>query len=95
MGVPVVASSAAAGGVDAVAGEHLLVADTPKQQCDAILRLLSNPEQRKFLSRAGRSRMLSNHAWPQSMNRLDGIIDRCMATPRTEPLHSTSQTAAS
>jgi polysaccharide biosynthesis protein PslH len=93
--VPVVASSAAAGGVDAVPGEHLLVADTPSQQRDAILRLLSNPAHRDRLSRAGRARMLSNHAWPQSMNRLDGIINRCMAAARNRSLHSTSQTAAS
>ena len=36
MGVPVVASRAAAGGVDAVPGEHLLAADTVTEQCDAI-----------------------------------------------------------
>jgi polysaccharide biosynthesis protein PslH len=95
MGVPVVASSAAAGGVDAIPGEHLLVADTPMQQRDAILGLMSSPEQRAALSRAGRARMLSNHAWPQSMARLDGIIDRCLAVARNQPVQPTSHTATS
>jgi len=79
MGVPVVCSSLAAGGVDAVPGEHLLTADTPQAQCDAILRILEDPRERKRLARAGRERVLSNHAWPNSMKRLDAIIDRCVA----------------
>jgi glycosyltransferase involved in cell wall biosynthesis len=77
MGVPVVASRVAAGGVDAKAGEHLLVADTPQEYAAAILRLVEQPPERARLARAGRERMLSHHAWTRSMERLDGIIDRC------------------
>ena len=80
MGVPVVASRLAAGGVDAIPGQHLLTADSPQEQCDAILRLLAQPAERTRLSQAGRERMLSNHAWPSSMQRLDGMIDRCLAS---------------
>ena len=29
---------------------------------------------------AGRGRVLSSHAWPNSMKRLDAIIDRCVAS---------------
>jgi glycosyltransferase involved in cell wall biosynthesis len=82
MGVPVVTTSVAAGGVDAVAGEHLLTADTPEQTCAAILRVLNDPAERARLARAGRERMLSHHAWPSSMRRLDGIIQRCRETFR-------------
>lgn len=78
MGVPVVSSSIAAGGVDAQGEEHFLVADTPMQYADAILRLVEQPAERERLSRAGRERMLSHHAWPRSMERLDGIIERCL-----------------
>lgn len=92
MGVPVVASRAAAGGVDAVPGEHLLVADTVSEQCDAIVSLLADPDRRSFFARAGRARVLSNHAWPQSMQRLDRIIERCLAN---FAIPSTSQTATS
>jgi len=79
MGVPVVASRVAAGGVDAVAGDHLLVADTPEQYRDAILRVLEDPAERARLAVAGRARVLSHHAWSSSMKRLDAIIDRCLA----------------
>lgn len=78
MGVPVVASRIAAAGVDAVAGQHLVAADTPAEQCGAILRLLNDPGERRRLALAGRQRVLTNHAWPNSMHRLDAIIERCI-----------------
>lgn len=80
MGVPVVCSREAAGGVDAIAGENLLVATTPQEYCDAILRLLENPAERARFAQSGRARVLSHHAWPSSMKRLDAIIDQCMTS---------------
>jgi hypothetical protein len=80
MGIPVVASSIAAAGVDAVPGEHLLTADTAQDMCQQILRVLDDPAERERLSRAGRARVLSNHAWPSSMKRLDAIIQRCVGS---------------
>jgi len=78
MGIPVVASSIAAAGVDATPGQHLLTADTPEEMCRQILRVLDDPAERARLSKAGRARVLSSHAWPSSMKRLDAIIDRCV-----------------
>ena len=79
MGVPVVASATAAGGVDAVAGEQFLVARAPADYTEAIVALL-DPAARARLALAGRSRMLSHHHWPRSMQRLDSIIEQCRAT---------------
>ncbi|EXI68191.1 MAG: sugar transferase, PEP-CTERM/EpsH1 system associated [Candidatus Accumulibacter adjunctus] len=78
MGVPVVTSRVAAGGVDAEPVTHFLVADTPEEYSGAILGVLQNPAERQRLAVAGRQRMLSNHAWSHSMARLDGIIERCL-----------------
>lgn len=78
MGVPVIASSLAAAGVDAIPEEHLLTADTPELWCDRILALLDDPALRARLAHAGRERMLSHHSWVASMRRLDDIIARCM-----------------
>jgi hypothetical protein len=80
MGVPVVTSPAAAGGVDAVQQEHLLVADTHAEQYAALLRVLEDPQERTRLAIAGRARVLANHAWPASMRRLDGIIERTVSS---------------
>jgi sugar transferase (PEP-CTERM/EpsH1 system associated) len=77
MGVPVVASRVAAGGVDAFAPEHFLAASTVDEYQVALLRIIEDPTERQRLSIAGRERMLSHHAWEQSMQRLDGIIARC------------------
>ncbi|HEX8011822.1 MAG TPA: TIGR03087 family PEP-CTERM/XrtA system glycosyltransferase [Casimicrobiaceae bacterium] len=79
MGVPVVTSRAAAGGVDALDQEHFLVASAPEHYASLILEILEHPQERLRLSRAGRARMLSNHAWDKSMQRLDQIIERCLS----------------
>jgi len=86
MGVPVVTTSVAAGGVDAVPGDHLLTADTPEQTCAAILSVMNSAAERARLARTSRERMLTHHAWPSSMRRLDGIIQRC-----TEGFRSSSR----
>jgi glycosyltransferase involved in cell wall biosynthesis len=80
MGVPVVCSHVAAGGVDAADGAHLLAASTAEDTSAAILRILDNPNERARFAQAGRMRVLSHHAWPSSMKRLDAIIDRCLTT---------------
>jgi hypothetical protein len=79
LGIPVVASRLAAGGVDAVPGEHLLAADSVDEQVEAIASLLERPRERLRLAAAGRARMLSHHSWERSMERLDAIIARCIA----------------
>jgi glycosyltransferase involved in cell wall biosynthesis len=93
MGVPVVASNVAAGGVDALAEQHLLVGNSPQQYAGAILRILENPAERARLSRDGRARMLSHHSWAHSMRRLDGIIERCLsrASQRSPQLEKAPQ----
>ena len=84
-GLPVVASRIAAGGVDAIESDHFLVAETPEAVANAIVRVMSDPAERRRLALAGRARMLSHHAWDRSMRRLDGIIDRCLTRHSTGP----------
>jgi sugar transferase (PEP-CTERM/EpsH1 system associated) len=87
MGVPVVTSSPAAGGVDAEAQRHLLVADSAADIAAAVLRIVENRAERERLAIAGRERMLSHHAWPKSMQRLDAIIDGCLRRVARAPSH--------
>jgi len=89
MGVPVVTSPLAAGGVDAVPGEHLLVSRTPAEYAETILQLLDRPMDRRQFSCAGRQRILTHHRWETSMRKLDTIIERCLARgPRGRQLSS-------
>ncbi len=79
MGVPVVTSPEAAGGVDAEPGEHVLLADQPDAYADKVLMLMENPEMRRRYAIAGRSRVSSHHDWAYSMAKLDTLIDGCLA----------------
>jgi sugar transferase (PEP-CTERM/EpsH1 system associated) len=78
MGVPVVCSVEASGGVDAVAGEHLLVAANADEYVAAVTRILESPALRAQLAEAGRARVLSHHVWQNSMRRLDGILEEAL-----------------
>jgi sugar transferase (PEP-CTERM/EpsH1 system associated) len=84
-GVPVVTSEIAAGGVDALEWEHLLVARSPGEYAQAVLHVLENPAERRRLAAAGRARMQSHHAWASSMRRLDVIIEGCLTMRARNP----------
>jgi len=81
MGVPVVCSKNAAGGVDAVPGQHLLVSDSPDRYASNIIRLLDSADERRELSLAARQRVLSSHSWLASMTKLDAIIGVVAGSP--------------
>jgi hypothetical protein len=84
-----VASIAAAQGVDAVPGRHLLTAGTPAESLEAILRLLENAGERRRFSEAGRAHVLSHHSWDRSMQILDRLLGEHLpslaATPASPP----------
>ena len=90
MGVPVICSPSALRGVDAVDGEHVLGAQTPQEYADAIVEVITNPARRAALSTASRERMLARHTWSSSMQRLDGIIERCLQQYSTKTCMETS-----
>src|SRR3546814_3216837 len=75
MCVPVVASWQAAGGVDAVPGEHILVARSAEDYAEKLLRLMDDGAARRALANAGRARVETNPSRARSMARLDGLID--------------------
>jgi sugar transferase (PEP-CTERM/EpsH1 system associated) len=82
MGVPVVASTIAARGVDAEVGTDLLAADSPNELADAVLAVLEQPRKRAHLAEAGRARALSHHSWTAAMQRMDELVRACMSRPR-------------
>jgi sugar transferase (PEP-CTERM/EpsH1 system associated) len=74
LGVPVICSPQASGGVDAIPGQHLLVAGSLPEWVASVSRLLTDSAQRAALASAGRERVLSHHSWSASMRRLDTLI---------------------
>jgi len=90
MGVPVVASRVAAGGVDAIANDHLSVASDADQLTRGILAIVRDPKERRRLSVEGRARIIARHEWSQAMARLDAIIDEVVVRAKRNahlPLH--------
>jgi sugar transferase (PEP-CTERM/EpsH1 system associated) len=85
MGVPVVCSEVASGGVDAVPGEHLLVADSPQEFAAALGSLLDSPARRAALGAAARNRVLSHHSWASSMVRLDRLVEQTLERRAAAP----------
>jgi polysaccharide biosynthesis protein PslH len=88
MGVPTVASAAAAGGVDAEPGRHLLTASGPREFADAVLRVLDSPDERGRFAEAARARVLSHHSWASSMAKVDRLVAE-HGTNRSRPIPST------
>ena len=74
MGAPVVSSDTAAGGVDAIPEEHILIADDSESFSRQILRIVNSSEERQRLSDSARERVITHHNWHASMNKLDGIV---------------------
>lgn len=74
LGVPVVATSIAANGVEAEPGEHLLVADSAHDFAQAVSRLLSDPAERSRLAANGRTLVEQHYSWSAAMAKFDAMI---------------------
>jgi len=85
MGVPVIASSKAARGVDAQAGRHLLVADGADDTAGALLQLMQEPGARERLSRAARERVAAHYPWSHTLVDFDAAVMRLLRG-ETEPV---------
>jgi polysaccharide biosynthesis protein PslH len=90
MGVPVVTSPEAAGGVDAEPGGHFVVADSAPAYAETVLMLMGDRALRERYAAAGRSRVETHHNWTYSMRKLDQLIEGCVATYRRKGIGSTA-----
>jgi polysaccharide biosynthesis protein PslH len=80
MGIPVVASLPASVGIDAVAGEHFLLGRNYSDFAGGVVQLLSDSQERRRFSEAGRNRMETHHNWMRSMGMMEDIINNCLET---------------
>lgn len=75
MGRPVVASSAAFAGIEAVAGRDLIVADRA-EQAEAIIELLADPARAEAMGGAARAQILAHYDWDRVLAPLPGLLGR-------------------
>ena len=78
-GLPVVCSSAAASGIDATAGEHLLVSDAAADVAAQCVRLLSNPDERARLGSAARCRVQERYDWASAAAPMLDLLENTTA----------------
>jgi sugar transferase (PEP-CTERM/EpsH1 system associated) len=84
MGLPVVATSAAARGLEARAGHHLHVADDPVEFARCVVRLLRDPGERRRVGGAARAFVEEHHAWEASLTRLERLLGDVAGQPAAE-----------
>jgi glycosyltransferase involved in cell wall biosynthesis len=75
-GTPVVVSRKAASSLQAVEGEHLLVADDAATFAQHVVRLLDDPELQRRLGAAGRRYVETHHDWNTIAAQLESIYER-------------------
>jgi len=74
MGVPVVATTQAAKGIDAIPGRHILIADSPDAFAEQVMSVSKNQQRRGELASAGRDRVKERHSWTLTVAHLDSIL---------------------
>ncbi|HEV2599243.1 TIGR03087 family PEP-CTERM/XrtA system glycosyltransferase [Sphingopyxis sp.] len=74
MARPVVASAAAATGIDAVAGEHLLVADSADAIAGAVGALFDDRARAAAMGQAARARMIARYGWDARLAPLGDLL---------------------
>ncbi|MFN4357839.1 TIGR03087 family PEP-CTERM/XrtA system glycosyltransferase [Sphingopyxis alaskensis] len=74
MARPVVASAAAATGIDAAPGEHLLVADDAAAMADAVCMLFGDRDAAAHMGQAARARMIARYGWDARMAPLGALL---------------------
>ena len=77
-GVPVVSTTLGAEGLEAKPGEEILIADTPEDTAEAIVRLRRTPELRQALEERGRKLVACRYDWRVIGERLYSIYENAV-----------------
>lgn len=72
-GIPVVSTTLGVEGIQARAGEHLLVADSPEDFARAVAWILSEPAEASRMARAARELVESRYEWRTALAGLDEV----------------------
>lgn len=86
-GLPVVATTAAHRGLEAVPGRDLLVEDDPARFADAVVRLLRAPLARAVLGAAARRFVERHHSWRATAEAVERAVE-AVAAARGRPAYA-------
>lgn len=96
-GIPIVSTTIGVEGIEARAGEHLLVADSPAELARSVLRVLGDQELAGRLAAAGRALVEARYDWRTALRALDDVypvssvnpVSREAPVSRVEPMEDT------
>lgn len=78
LGTPVIATEHAAKGLQIKNGQNMLVASSPKEYAEAVLKVLSDAQLRQTLSDNGRALIREKHDWEVIGQQLDAFIQKAI-----------------
>jgi polysaccharide biosynthesis protein PslH len=94
LGVPVVATSAAARGLEARPGEHFLVEDDPARFAERVVALLRDGDARSALAARARAFVEGQHSWPTILERIEAVVGEAVRAQRSHPDAASSLASA-
>ena len=78
MGMATLCSEAAFRGIEAVEGEHGVVADEPDELASKAIELLGDPERRAEMGAAARKVMVDRYSWEAQVAKLEDLYDQVL-----------------
>ncbi len=75
-GLPVVGTTSATQGVEGKAGQDFILADSARDQADAIIRLLRNPDEARALGQRARTFVEENYDWSRTLQAFDAVLEQ-------------------
>ena len=92
MARPVVTTTVGCEGIDAIPGEHALIAETPEAFADSVLKLLSEPILAERVGTAGRRLVEAKYGWDAAATLMAEVLE--LAAARATPRQPTSSEPA-
>ena len=74
MGLPVVASAAAATGIAATPDETIAVGESDAELAAAVIALARDPAAARAMGQGARARVMAGHDWPAMLAALPGLL---------------------
>ena len=82
LGVPVVTTTAGVEGIEAIHGEHLLIADEPTEFAAAVARVLNDHALAQRLAENGRRLVVDKYDWQRVLPKLEAVYHAARITAR-------------
>lgn len=86
MGMPIVCYPGSTVGIEAIPGEHLLVAKNPQEFAASILDLLRKPERAEKIALAARKLVEEKYSWESRAHAYENLFETALHCPSHRPL---------